>query len=181
MSTVPNSTNVNRRWWWAFVGAALVVVLDQYTKYVATAELLDGAVSVLPFLTFRYFCNTGAAFSILQGYTHFLTFVGVAFVVYFSWEIWRLRRIQDPPVLFVLALTLILAGAGGNLIDRAMHGCVVDFIHVHYYPIGFNFPIFNIADSAVCIGAASWILAAIVHRERPDRKVTEKSDQPVDS
>ena len=181
MSTVPNSTNVNPRWWWAFVGAALVVVLDQYTKYLATAELLDGAVSVLPFLTFRYFCNTGAAFSILQGYTHFLTFVGVAFVVYFSWEIWRLRRIQDPPFLFVLALTLILAGAGGNLIDRAMHGCVVDFIHVHYYAIGFNFPIFNIADSAVCIGAASWILAAIVHRERPDSKAAKESDQSADS
>ena len=176
-----SSAIVNPRWWWSFVGAALVVVLDQATKYIATTELLDGAVSVLPVLTFRYFCNTGAAFSILQGYTHFLTFVGVAFVVYFSWEIWRLRRIQDPPILFVIALTLILAGAGGNLIDRAIQGCVVDFIHVHYDAIGFNFPIFNIADSAVCIGAASWILAAILHRERTENKVTEGSDQPPNS
>lgn len=175
------SANVYPRWWWSFVGAALVVVLDQFTKYLATAELLDGAVEVLPFLTFRYFCNTGAAFSILQGYTHFLTFVGVAFVIYFSWEIWRLRRIQDPPILFVIALTLILAGAGGNLIDRAMQGCVVDFIHVHYEPIKFNFPIFNIADSAVCIGAASWILAAILHRERSDTNVAEEPDQSNDS
>ena len=127
----------------------MIVVVDQYTKYVATAELLDGAVSVLPFLSFRYFCNTGAAFSILQGFTHFLTFVGVAFVIYFSWEIWRLRRIEKPPVLFVAALTLILAGAGGNLIDRALQGCVVDFIHLHYD--WFNFPIFNVADSAVCM------------------------------
>lgn len=175
------STNVNPRWWWSFIGAALVIVVDQVTKYVATAELLDGAVSVLPILTFRYFCNTGAAFSILQGYTHFLTFVGAAFVVYFSWEIWRLRRIQDPPILFVLALTLILAGAGGNLIDRAMQGCVVDFIHVHYDAIGFNFPIFNIADSAVCIGAASWILAAILHREQSVDEDTEESDQTANS
>lgn len=175
------SANVNPRWWWAFIGAAFVVVLDQVTKYVATAELLDGAVSVLPFLTFRYFCNTGAAFSILQGYTHFLTFVGVAFVIYFSWEIWRLRRIQNPPILFVVALTLILAGAGGNLIDRAIQGCVVDFIHVHYDAVGFNFPIFNIADSAVCIGAASWILAAILHREQAENKVTEESDQSANS
>ena len=176
-----NSANVNPRWWWAFVGAALVVVLDQITKYVATAELLDGPVSVLPFLTFRYFCNSGAAFSILQGYTHFLTFVGIAFVVYFSWEIWRLRRVQDPPILFVIALMLILAGAGGNLIDRATQGCVVDFIHVHYNPIGFNFPIFNIADSAVCIGAVSWILAAILHRERSASKVAKDPDQSASS
>ncbi|MCE2406242.1 MAG: signal peptidase II [Pseudomonadales bacterium] len=165
------SASVNPHWWWSFVGAAALVVVDQYTKYVATAELLDGAVSVLPFLSFRYFCNTGAAFSILQGYTHFLTFVGVAFVIYFSWEIWRLRRIENPPVLFVAALTLILAGAGGNLIDRAMQGCVVDFIHVHYD--WFNFPIFNVADSAVCIGAASWILAALLHREQPKSEVAE--------
>ncbi len=173
------SASVNPHWWWCFVGAAAIVVVDQYTKYVATAELLDGAVSVLPFLSFRYFCNTGAAFSILQGFTHFLTFVGVAFVVYFSWEIWRLRRIEKPPVLFVAALTLILAGAGGNLIDRAMQGCVVDFIHVHYD--WFNFPIFNIADSAVCIGAVSWILAALLHREQPKNEIEEGSEHPTDS
>ena len=176
-----SSANVNPRWWWSFIGAALVVILDQVTKYAATANLLDGPVSVLPILTFRYFCNTGAAFSILQGYTHFLTFVGVAFVFYFSWEIWRLRRIENPPILFVAALTLILAGAGGNLIDRAIQGCVVDFIHVHYHAIGFNFPIFNIADSAVCIGAVSWILAAILHRERTENRVGEEPDQSAKS
>ena len=142
---MPNSDKVNDNWWWAFVGAAVIVALDQVTKYFATAELLDGAIPVLPFLTFRYLCNTGAAFSILQGYTHFLTIVGVVFVIYFSWEIWRLRSASNPPVLYAVALTMILAGAGGNLIDRATQGCVVDFIHVHYG--WFNFPIFNIADS----------------------------------
>ena len=169
-----NSTEVNPRWWWAYVVAALIVVVDQATKYAATAELLDGPVSVLPFLTFRYFCNTGAAFSILQDFTYFLTFVGIAFVIYFSWWIWRLRKEANPPLLFVAALTLILAGAGGNLIDRVMQGCVVDFVHVHYG--WFNFPIFNIADAAVCIGAVSWILAAILHRDMQKKEIGAEPD-----
>ncbi len=124
---------------------------------------LDG-LQVLPFLTFRYFCNTGAAFSILQGFTTFLTIVGSLIVIYFGWEIWRLRQFKNPLAFYVLALTLIMGGAGGNLIDRVMYGCVVDFIHFNYG--WFNFPIFNVADSAVCIGAACWILAAFQNRER---------------
>lgn len=164
-----NSSVVNPRWWWAFVGSAVIVTLDQITKQLAVASLLDGPVQVLPFLTFRYFCNPGAAFSILQDFTHFLTFVGVVFVGYFSLEIWRLRKVANPPVFYVLALSLILAGAGGNLIDRAAIGCVVDFVHVHYG--WFNFPIFNIADSAVCIGAVCWIISAF-----QNRKSTELDD-----
>lgn len=143
----------------------LIVLVDQVTKYLAVTQLMDGPFYVLPFLTFRYFCNTGAAFSILQDYTHFLTVVGLIFVGYFSFEIWRLRKVAQPPTFFVCALALILAGAGGNVIDRAMIGCVVDFVHVHYG--WFNFPIFNIADSAVCIGAVCWIIAAILNRNAP--------------
>ena len=140
---------------------------------------MDGAISVLPFLSLRYFCNTGAAFSILQGFTHFLVFVGVAFVVYFSWELWRLRRADRPPIFYVAALTLILAGAAGNLVDRSIQGCVVDFIHLHYG--WFNFPIFNVADMCVCLGAASWILEAVLQhvrakRVRPDNPESASMD-----
>ena len=146
------------------LAVVVILVLDQLTKYLATLHLLDGAIGILPFLTFRYFCNTGAAFSILQDFTGFLILVGVVFVVYFGWEIWRLRKLEWVPPFLVLALTLILAGAGGNLIDRVANGCVVDFIHVHYG--WFNFPIFNIADMAVCIGASSWLLEAFLVRRR---------------
>lgn len=167
--------SVNPRWWWPFAGAVALVALDQLTKYVATTELASGPVEILPFLTFRYLCNTGAAFSILQGFTGFLTFVGVAFVVFFSWEIWRLRSIEQPPLLFVLALALILAGAAGNLIDRVRQGCVVDFVHFEHGE-WLNFPIFNLADSAVCIGAACWILAALLNREQSKKVVADDGD-----
>ena len=133
----------------------------------------------MPFLSLRYFCNSGAAFSILQDFTGFLTFVGVAFVVYFSWEIWRLRKVEKPPMLYVGALTLILAGASGNLIDRVLQGCVVDFIHVHYG--WFNFPIFNVADASVCIGAVSWIIAALFSRQAPVQIPSMDSAQTADS
>ena len=168
------SPSLNDRWWWPFIGAAAVVAFDQVTKYFATVQLMDGPVDVLPFLSFRYLCNTGAAFSILQGFTSFLTFVGFTFIAFFSWEIWRLRRTPNPPFLFEAALTLILAGAAGNLIDRVSQGCVVDFVHfVHGQWL--NFPIFNVADSAVCIGAVCWILAALLNREK---RGAEAADDP---
>ena len=176
-STDAKSQISQYRWLWPYGVAIGLVVIDQLSKVLAVANLADGPASLLPFLSFRYYCNTGAAFSILQDFTTFLTAVGVVFVIYFSWEIWRLRKTENPPIFYVLALTLILAGAAGNLIDRATQGCVVDFIHVHYG--WFNFPIFNIADMCVCFGAASWILEAILmrNREKQSKSITERASQ----
>ena len=164
----------NSHWLWPMLCAFALVGIDQVTKYLATTHFLDGAVGVLPFLTLRYFCNSGAAFSILQDYTWFLIVVGFVFVGYFSWELWRLRKVEVVPPFFVIAVTLILAGATGNLVDRVMAGCVVDFIHVHYG--WFNFPIFNVADMAVCCGAASWILEAFLARRREKSALVTDSD-----
>lgn len=160
----------SNHWWWPFVGAMVILILDQLVKQWAIAELLSGPMAVLPFLTFRFICNTGAAFSILQGYTGFLTVVSVIFVLFFSWEIWRLRRLEQPQVLYALALSLILGGAAANLIDRAFRGCVVDYVHVHYD--WFNFPVFNIADAAVCCGAACWILVLVFTKTEPQATET---------
>lgn len=142
-----------------------IVVIDQITKRLASAYLQGNEpLHVLPFLTFQYHSNTGAAFSLLQDFTLFLVFVGVAFVLYFSWELWQLRKVEKVPPFYVTALTLILAGAMGNLLDRSIAGYVVDFIYVHswiYFPY-----IFNVADMAVCVGAACWLIEAFLARRR---------------
>ena len=163
----------NTHWWWPFIAAISIVLIDQLAKYLAIVELVGNPISVLPFLTLRFVCNTGAAFSILQGFTGFLTIVSTVFVVFFSWEIWRLRRMAEPLLMYAIALSLILGGAAANLIDRAFRGCVVDYLHLHYG--WFNFPVFNIADAAVCTGAACWILVLLFTKTKSDKSLS--SDQ----
>lgn len=139
--------------WSAYALALLVVLLDQGSKLLAQS-LLEYARPVAVFswfdLTLHY--NRGAAFSFLSnadGWQRWL-FTGLALVVSVAlatW-IWRLSRVQ---LLLGLGLALVLGGAIGNVIDRLLLGHVVDFISVHY--AGHYFPTFNIADSAISIGA----------------------------
>ena len=96
--------------------------------------------------------NTGAAFSLLSdagGMQNWL--FGFIAVVASIWIVWLLRK-HAGQTLYALALTLILGGALGNLIDRIMYGYVVDFLSFHWGP--HYFPTFNIADSAITCGAA---------------------------
>ena len=142
----------SRGWFWLAL-AVLFIALDQATKMLATATLeYARPVAVLPVLNWTLLHNTGAAFSFLsdaggwQRWFFALVAMGVSLVLV-RW-IFRLgpgERLQK------LALTLILAGALGNLWDRLTLGYVVDFIQVHYADA--YFPAFNIADSAITIGA----------------------------
>ena len=137
------------RW---YVLAAVVVALDQATKLVALQHLTFGrSVEVLPFLAWTRTCNTGVAFSLFEGLGSWFAIVAVLVAAYLVFEIWRWRSGWVEGA----AYGLILGGALGNLADRVQHGCVVDFVHVHYG--WFNFPVFNVADSAVTIGATAWI------------------------
>ena len=148
-------------WLWLSV---VVVVLDQVTKFLVTRFIdLYERVEVLPVLDFTLLHNTGAAFSMLAGASGWQRwfFIGLACVVsvlLIAW-IWRTPRGEK---LLPLALALILGGALGNVIDRVLHGYVVDFIHAHWGSA--YFPAFNIADSAITVGAALLILDAF--RER---------------
>ena len=166
-------TRSNPYYWYVF--AILIVAADQLTKYIAVNELVldqfgERVVDVLPFLSFRFACNTGAAFSILQDLNYWLAAVGVLLSAYFGYLIYRLRISQR---LEGTAFSLILAGALGNFIDRISHGCVIDFIHVHYG--SFNFPIFNLADSSITVGVSVWILALVLEwrRERENESTSE--------
>ena len=149
-------------WLWLSLG---VIALDQATKFLATRFLeLYERVEVLPVLDFTLLHNTGAAFSLLAGASGWQRwfFIGLALtvsVVLMVW-IWRSPRGEK---LLPLSLSLILGGALGNVIDRIVHGYVVDFIHAHWGAA--YFPAFNIADSAITIGAGLLILDAFRERK----------------
>jgi len=137
--------------------AAAVVVLDQLTKAMIVAAFrLGDARTVTPFFDIVRAHNRGAAFSFLNdasGWQRwFFVALGVAAATFI---VWMLRR-HGGQRMFGWALALILGGALGNVIDRLVHGHVVDFIQVHWQQ--HYFPSFNVADSAITIGAMLLIL-----------------------
>ena len=142
--------------------ALLVVVLDQWTKGIAESALEYGKpVQLLPVLNMNLQYNTGAAFSFLQdagGWQRWF-FSAVAIVVSLVLCVW-LARLQRGENLLALSLAFILGGALGNLWDRLALGHVVDFISFHYGNA--YFPAFNLADSAITLGAGLMILDAIL-------------------
>ena len=141
--------------------AVLVVALDQLSKAWIVSHMAYGGIrTLLPVLdiTLRY--NRGAAWSMLDnasGWQRWL-FSGLAVVVGVGLLVW-LRRINGrTQQLLAVSLSLILAGALGNLIDRLHSGQVVDFILAHWHDA--QFPAFNVADSAITVGAALMLLDA---------------------
>lgn len=144
------------RWLWIPV---LVVLADQVTKLLALQHLPHGSIPLTPFLNLALAFNTGAAFSFLAdaGGWQNLFFVGVAIVVSFV-ILMMVRRLGDSETQVAVALMLVLGGAIGNVIDRVRLGYVIDFIDVYYR--AWHFPTFNVADSAITIGAVLLVMDA---------------------
>jgi signal peptidase II len=149
---------------WAWYRIALViVVLDQLVKLAVNIKLQYGVpVEILPVFNLTLQHNSGAAFSFLHdagGWQRWF-FAGIALIVSAVLTVWmaRLPRTQR---LLLASLTLILGGAIGNLIDRLRFGYVVDFISVHYGE--HYFPAFNVADSAITIGAGLMLLDMLLN------------------
>lgn len=137
--------------------AALIIVADQLTKILVIGSFQLGDVRpVTGFFNLVRAHNYGAAFSFLHtasGWQRWF-FIGLGLVAA-VFIIWMLRS-HGQQRMFAWALTLILGGALGNVIDRAVHGYVVDFIQVHAG--GWFFPAFNVADSAISVGAVLLVL-----------------------
>lgn len=141
-----------KKWPW-FLLAALIIVFDQGSKYLAFMSLDPyQPVPVIPGLNITLAFNTGAAFSFLSnaGEWHRWFFAAFSAIVSSALLIWILRTPKSAH-LQLAAISFILGGALGNLLDRALLGYVIDFIQVYYK--NYYWPIFNIADSAICIGA----------------------------
>jgi signal peptidase II len=140
--------------------AGVVVVLDQLAKYAIT-RTIDHAqiIEITPFFNLVLWHNTGAAFSFLAGAAGWqrLFFCAIAAVAS-VWIIVLLRSHAREP-LFCMALSLILGGALGNLIDRIWLGAVTDFLDFH--AMGWHFPAFNVADAAITCGAALIVMDSL--------------------
>ena len=132
---------------------SLVIVFDQVSKWLMVSWLsLYETVVVMPYFNLTMAHNEGAAFSFLSeagGWQRWL-FIGLALVISIVLLVW-LAKLKPTEKLEAISLSLILGGAIGNVIDRISYGYVIDFIDLY---IGHNhWPVFNIADSAICIGA----------------------------
>jgi signal peptidase II len=141
-----------------WLGLALILLLaDQFTKVLILGFYqLGDSTEVTSFFNVVRVHNTGAAFSFLAGASGwqrwFFTVLGLAASCFIVWML----RAHPGQRLFCFALACILGGALGNVIDRLLHGYVVDFLDFHWR--GMHFPAFNIADSAITIGAVCLIL-----------------------
>ena len=156
------------KWLWLL---ALTIVLDQLTKKIAEAELLlHKPVAVFSGFNFTLMYNKGAAFSFLSeaGGWQRIFFVTLSTVISIFLFFWLKQITQDEKQknnqVLQIAIALILGGAIGNLIDRALTGEVVDFIQVYYST--YYFPAFNIADSAITLGAGLLILDMFLEAKR---------------
>jgi len=143
------------KWLWV---SAVIIALDQLTK-VWMSSLLDlhQTVAVLPYFNFTLAHNSGAAFSFLAGAGGWQRwfFIVLAVSVSIALIIW-LSRLKAQARVEAIAISLIIGGAIGNVIDRFIHGYVIDFIDV--YVGSYHWPAFNIADAAICIGAVLLIV-----------------------
>ncbi|HEX6592470.1 MAG TPA: signal peptidase II [Moraxellaceae bacterium] len=154
-----NAIRKNLQWLWL---ALLVIVLDQASKaFVVSHMVLGESIPVLPVFNWTLAHNYGAAFSFLHdagGWQRWF-FGGIAVVVSVG-IVWWLTRLPAQGARFLAcALVLVLGGAIGNLYDRMLLGYVVDFIHVHYGT--WHFPAFNIADSAITVGAIMLVIDSL--------------------
>jgi signal peptidase II len=152
--------------------ALFIILVDQATKTMIVGRFEHGEVmSITSFFNLTRHHNPGAAFSFLAGASGwqrwFFTAIGLGAAVFI---VWMLRN-HGHQRLFAWALTLILGGALGNVIDRLIHGYVVDFLQFRFAllePVfhGGFFPTFNIADSAISLGAMLLILDEILRVRR---------------
>jgi len=156
------------RWLWL---SFLIIALDQVTKVLAEAYLQYGpynSVEVMPFLNWTLLYNKGAAFSFLSdagGWQRwFFAVIAAAVSVFLIGWLHKLK--QDRWL--AIAVALVLGGAIGNLFDRVAYGHVIDFIDVYYQQ--WHWPAFNIADSAICVGAVMLVIDAFVKKPVADEK-----------
>jgi signal peptidase II len=151
---------------WLWLGLALILLIaDQFTKVLILGYYrLGDSTPVTSFFNIVRVHNPGAAFSFLAsagGWQRwFFTTIGVAAAIFIIWML----RSHHQQRLFAFALACILGGAIGNVIDRVLYGYVVDFLDFHWR--GWHFPAFNIADSAITIGACALILDELLRVRR---------------
>jgi signal peptidase II len=167
--------NLVKRYGSIFAIAAVIVILDQWTKWLVRTNIVSGAAWLpdslqwlMPYARIVHWYNTGAAFGMFKDASLILTIL--AFVVIGA-ILFYYPQVEKDDWLLRLALSLQLGGALGNLVDRLTIGHVTDFISVG------NFPVFNVADASITIGAVLLFLDVWL-RERAEKKNDKSVDLP---
>jgi signal peptidase II len=150
------------------LGATAVIVLDQITKAAIVKNFLihESHAVINGFFNLVYVMNPGAAFGFLANMSEtfrYVFFIGITVVIMLC-IIYYIVKSKQQNMLMVISLTLIFGGAVGNLIDRIRFGAVVDFLDVYIGTA--HWPAFNVADSAISVGAVLMVWGMIMDREK---------------
>ena len=159
---IKNVKSSGLSWLWLTL---LLLIIDQVTKHLVTSSMdLYDSINVLPFFNITYVHNPGAAFSFLadQGGWQRWFFTAIATIASIIFVIW-LAKTPKQNKLLCIAFAMLLSGAFGNLIDRVLFGYVIDFLD--FYWNANHWPAFNVADSAIFIGAALMIIDSFTSSE----------------
>ncbi|WOI11850.1 signal peptidase II [Thalassospira lucentensis] len=155
----------HRAFVFGLVVIAVVFVVDQWTKQLAIDGLSNPhrVIEVTPFMNFLLAWNSGVSFGLFQGQAPWVMIAATAAITigFLIW-MWRTRD-----RLLGIALALVIGGAVGNLVDRLRHGAVTDFIDMHV--AGYHWPVFNIADSAITIGAVLLLIDSLFGGKKSSR------------
>lgn len=158
-------------WLWLTL---VMLIADQVTKIIISTQMkLYESIELIPVFKITYVHNYGAAFSFLTdagGWQRW--FFSIIAITISALLIWWLKKLPASNKLLGSAYALVLAGALGNLYDRLAYGYVVDFLHVFYKT--WNFPVFNIADSAICVGAGLLLIDAFLEEKVKSAKEQKK-------
>ncbi len=164
------------KWLWL---SLIALVLDQWTKIAVDSSMrLYESIAIIPGFNLTYVHNTGAAFSFLSeagGWQRWF-FAAMALIISVILTVW-LYRLKSHETLLAVALSLVLGGAIGNLIDRLAYGYVIDFLDVYYQ--SWHWPAFNIADMAISVGVFLMLLENFgigVNKPEEDNDDIEKLD-----
>jgi signal peptidase II len=143
-----------------------VIAFDQITKLYFHSQYTPGQrTNLLPFFDWILAYNTGAAFSFLANAGGWQRWFFIALAAIVSAWCWRWIA-KEPDVRIRVALSLIISGAIGNVIDRIWLGKVIDFILIYWQPWNWYYPAFNVADSAICVGAVLMIWSAVFAKKQ---------------
>ncbi|SFD24569.1 signal peptidase II [Pseudoalteromonas denitrificans] len=149
-------------WLWLTV---ILLIADQVSKIMISTQMkLYESIELLPVFNITYVHNYGAAFSFLTdagGWQRW--FFSIIAISISALLLWWLKKLPANNKILGSAYALVLAGALGNLYDRLSYGYVIDFLHVYYKT--WDFPVFNIADSAICIGAGLLLIDAFLEEK----------------
>ncbi len=143
------------KWLWL---SLIILLLDQWSKLtIDSAMQLYESIAILPYFNLTYVRNAGAAFSFLSeagGWQRWF-FAVMAFAISLVLIVW-IHRLKSNETLMAIALSFVLGGAVGNLIDRLAYGYVIDFLDVYYQT--WHWPAFNVADIAISLGVFLMLL-----------------------